>query len=272
MIKNYIYLILFLICLSCIYNYYNTIEHMSQDKSHKNIINLDKPINTDWSKYWNVMDHKARKNEDCNPISKDYTKLGTIDTWIWVMPTNCENGMPHTRGIDIIAMPENFSKTLMAKTLEHEKIHLLQKRNPDKWKQFYSKYWNYEIYHVPPSGMPKELIEMKRANPDTAEEPYNCWKNNWWAIPVYKSVDNLNFRSSPVLWWDQSIDQIYNHPPKEWVDFFGTHVAQAEHPHEISAVYIANWLFNKDNIQKTEALKRLVKKYDFKLEKLKHLV
>jgi hypothetical protein len=241
---------------------------MTQDKPHKNIINLDKSINTDWSKYWNVLDHKARKNQNCNPITRDYTKLGTIDTWIWVMPASCEIGMPHTRGVDIIAMPENHSKTRMPKTLEHEKIHLLQKRNPDKWKQFYSKYWNYEIYHTPPSGMPKELIEMKRANPDTAEEPYNCWKNNWWAIPVYRSVDDLNYRGSPVLWWDQSINETYHHPPKEWVDFFGKDVAQAEHPHEISAVYIANWLFDKDTTEKTKGLHILIKKYDFKLEKL----
>jgi hypothetical protein len=233
---------------------------MTQDKPHKNIMSLTKPINTDWSEHWNELDYKAREGDNCNAISRDYTTLGTIDTWIWVMPTTCENGMPHTRGVDIIAMPENFSKTHMAKTLEHEKIHLLQKRNPDIWKQFYSKYWNYEIYNSPPSNMPDELIKMKRANPDTADEPYNCWLNNWWAVPVYKSVDNLNFRGSPVLWWDQSTNQIYNHPPKEWVDFFGTHVSQAEHPHEISAVYIANWLFNKDNIQKTKGLLILVKK------------
>lgn len=269
MVNKYIYLlILLLICLYCIYYYYNNIEHMSQPKTHKNIINLDKPMNNEWNEYWNELDYKAREGENCNPISRDFTKLGTIDTWIWVMPTNCENGMPHTRGIDIIAMPENYKKSDMAKTLEHEKIHLLQKRDPETWKEFYSKYWNYKIYPSPPRGMPKELIQMKRANPDTAIEPYNCWQNNWWAVPVYKSFDDLNFRGSPVLWWDQSNNEIFNNPPQEWVDFFGSHVSQAEHPHEISAVYIANWLFNKNTVQKTKGLESLVEKYDFKLEKL----
>jgi hypothetical protein len=80
----------------------------------------------------------------------------------------------------------------------------------NKVKEFYSKYWNYKIYPSPPRGMPKELIQMKRANPDTAIEPYNCWQNNWWAVPVYKSFDDLNFRGSPVLWWDQSNNEIFN--------------------------------------------------------------
>ena len=200
-----------------------------------------------WSKNWTSLDYKARVNANCEPIQKKFKKLGAIDSWIWIMDKSCENGLPHTRGSDIIALPENLGINQINRTIEHEKIHLHQKRNPDAWKKFYKEYWDYEIYKLPPLLMPLELIEMKRANPDTNDAPYACWKNKWWSIPIYKSYDDLKFMNCIIKWWNQETNEILNDPPDEWNKIFGYHVSQTEHPHEISAEYITDILFGDYN-------------------------
>jgi len=256
MLKYIFFLLLILVLILCLTTY---------ETFDNNIIYQDDIPDMNWSKYWNDFDFKARKNANCKPIKKDYTTLGTMGTWILTMPLSCENGMPHTRAGNVIAMPENFNKNFYAKTLEHEKIHLSQRNDFSNWKKFYQKYWNYEVYENPPSSMPSNLIKMKRANPDTCWAPYCCWNKIWWSIPVYKSEIDLNFQSCPVKWWNQKENKIYDNPPNEWISFFGTKVSQSEHPNEISAVYIANQNTN------SKGFKILMTKWDMSKEKLINL-
>ena len=200
-----------------------------------------------WSRNWSSLDYKARENANCEPIKKQFKKLGAINSWVWTMDKSCENGLAHTRASNIIALPENLEINQINRTIEHEKIHLHQRRNPNAWKNFYKKYWDYEIYKLPPLLMPSELIVMKRANPDTDDAPYACWKNKWWSIPIYKSYDDLKFMNCIIKWWNQETNEILNDPPDEWNKFFGYHVSQTEHPHEISAEYITDILFGNYN-------------------------
>ena len=93
--------------------------------------------------------------------------------------------------------------------------------------------------------MPEELIEMRRSNPDTADEPWCCWNKIWWSIPVYQDKNNLSLAGAPILWWNQETKEIVNKPPEVWLEFFGNDISQIEHPHEISAVLLSGTLFNK---------------------------
>lgn len=216
---------------------------------------------SDWSSRWTALDFEARKNDNCIPIKKEYKKFGKIESWLWTMDTSCENGLPHTRAADIIAMPDGFSPARFPKTIEHEKIHLYQRSNSKDWINFYKKYWNYEIFQKPPSSMPEELIKMKRANPDTNDAPFACWNGKWWSVPVYLSSSDLKFRDCLVKWWNQETNKIHSDPPTEWITFFGQKVSQAEHPHEISAVYIANMLYNEYD-ETIKGMNILNKKWD----------
>ena len=222
-----------------------------------------------WSENWTSLDYQARKNANCEPIEKKFKKLGAIDSWIWTMDKSCENGLAHTRASNIIAIPENLEINQVNKIIEHEKIHLHQKRNPNAWKNFYKKYWNYEIHKSPPLLMPSELIKMKRANPDTYDAPYACWKNKWWSVPIYKSYDDLKFMDCIIKWWNQETNEILNDSPDEWKSFFGNNVSQTEHPHEISAEYITNILFGyyDDSIMGMNILNQ---KWDYKNELFRH--
>ena len=224
-----IILIVILFCLSCLY-----INEPFDNSNNENY---------SWSKNWNQKDFEARKDADCNPIAKKYMD----DFVIYTMPKSCEQGLPHTRHNNVVAIPENFPERRFNITLEHEKVHIDQKKNPEKWKAFYLNKWHYKIHDSPPSFMPVELINNKRANPDTGDEPWCCWKDRWWSVPVYKE-NNVSLSQATIKWYDQETKQVSNKPPKEWIDFFGNDIFQLEHPHEISAVLLSGPLFNKKSI------------------------
>ena len=191
----------------------------------------------DWSWAWSDYDRQARKEADCKPINKIHLKLGNISTWIWTMPNSCEQGLPHTRGIDVIAIPENFPKDHLPALLDHERVHLLQRMMPDSWANFYRIKWYYNIYNSAPFGMPQDLIKLRRANPDTALAPFACWKSRYWSVPIYGS--ELSLRKSKIKWWDQETGLVNDKAPDEWTAFFGSKINQCEHPHELSAEYLS---------------------------------
>lgn len=198
----------------------------------------------DWSDSWSDLDRAARKGADCTPIVKVHRKFGDLSAWIWTVPKSCEQGLPHTRAIDVIAIPVDFPEGKLPEVLEHEKIHLLQRQMPETWERFYRIAWNYELFTAPPAGMPLELTDFIRANPDTSHKPWTRWLSRWWSVPVYPSSKNLSLSGSPVLWWDEQDRVIRNTPPEDWIRFFGSGVHQLEHPHEITAEYLSGPLRN----------------------------
>ena len=193
----------------------------------------------DWSHKWSIYDREARKNADCKPINKIHMKLGPVSTWVWIVPKSCEQGLPHTRGVDVVAIPENFPKDKLPPVLDHEHIHLLQRMMPESWAKFYRLKWDYTIYNDAPFGMPSELTRLRRANPDTADTPYVCWRSRYWSVAVYPAIDKLKLKDAVVKWWDEKTGLIRDTAPDEWFSFFGDHINQSEHPHELSAEFLS---------------------------------
>jgi hypothetical protein len=206
----------------------------------------EKYYNYDWSSKWTELDFKARMNADCKPIATIHRNMGRLSPLIWIVPDSCEQGLPHTRSVDVIAIPKSYPKERLASTLEHELIHLYQRIMPDSWSKFYKLKWHYEIYNEPPVGMPVELTKMIRANPDTASAPWCCWMNIYWPVPVYISKSNLSLSKAPIKWWNQSNNTISDTAPEEWKHFFGYEINQNEHPHEISAEFLSGPIKNRD--------------------------
>jgi hypothetical protein len=225
---NIVLFLIFLILVFFIFLYY-----------YEPITEKEPFFDYDWSSSWSEYDKKARESADCKPIYKIHMKLGSISSWVWIVKKSCEQGLPHTRGHDVIAIPVNYPKELLPPLMDHERVHLLQRRMPDSWAKFYRIKWNYEIYNSPPFGMPDNLIKFRRANPDTENEPYVCWKSRYWSVPVYISESNLSLKEAPIKWWDQATNRVTDSAPEAWIDFFGEEIHQCEHPHELSAEYLS---------------------------------
>jgi hypothetical protein len=221
-------------------------------------------LDYDWSESWSPLDKKARENADCKPTLKIHRKIGSTDAWIWIVPKTCEQGLPHTRSIDVVALPADYPTQRLPDLLEHERIHLLQRRMPDSWERFYRIIWDYDLYTKPPVGMPEYLIRLIRANPDTASKPWVCWRKRWWSVPVYLNENELSLSRAAIKWWDQEKNVVSKTAPDDWRTFFGLNINQGEHPHELTAEFLSGPL-KKGALPDgaSEALVRLRKAWDY---------
>jgi hypothetical protein len=192
----------------------------------------------------NAIARKGNKCDSHKQVSLQDPKTG-IDYTIIFCDRTCEHGYPHTINEKTMMIPESHPKERLPITVEHEKIHLLQRRYPEIWEAWYKLMWSYKIQKTPPAEMPKELLEKRRFNPDTEDKPFTCWRGRWWSIAVYTSKNPESLADTKIVWWDEKTGQITGEAPPEWSDFFGTQ-PQDEHPHEMAAQMIANGAGNKN--------------------------
>lgn len=223
-------------------------EFPATDQTEMTLENEDNGLDIPWIASWSPADKRARRGHNCNVTTK---QIGPHGTMILTTTKSCEDGLPHTRPGDRIYIPDNISTVERDTVLRHELVHIYQRRNPEAWADFYRKSWSYAIFDDPPSGIPQNLVDGRRSNPDTASSPWACWFRRWWTVPIYKDAYNPRVRDTTVFFWDSWKNEITDIPPQEWSTFFGT-PGQSEHPHEISAcMIVAN---NTD----TEAGRRLM--------------
>ena len=192
----------------------------------------DEPLDLPWIASWSAADRKAREGQICAPY---YKEAGPAGTQLWIVSKTCEQGLAHTRDGDRIIIPDNIHIGEREATIQHELIHISQRRHPAEWEQFYRRNWAFEIQDSPPTGIPTELIAARRSNPDTWRQPWCCWMGRWWPVAIYTSTTSPQLRDAQTVWWDAWRQKTFQEPPTEWVAFFGR-PAQEEHPHEIAAV------------------------------------
>ena len=194
----------------------------------------DDPRDLPWIASWSPLDKEARRGHNCTPT---YTEAGPSKTTLVTTSKSCESGLPHTRAGDRIVIPDNVSMPDREEVIRHELIHVYQARNPDLWRDFYSKQWAFELFTHPPKDMPASIVTAKRGNPDTFRTPWSCWKGRWWPAAIYNSTTNPTLRNATTVWWDSWKNEISKKAPTEWAAFFGPQ-SQDEHPHELAAVII----------------------------------
>ena len=154
---------------------------------------------------------------------------------LWMNRT-ADNGFPHTRPPYYICLPSNISLTALSSTLLHERVHLHQRRYPEKWSAFFKDKWDMKVW----SGtLPSNLEAKRRLNPDLLPIPFYIWKDKWVSLCVFKDTGIPSLGNSSTVWFDTTQKVVSTQAPDGWYDFFGK-VTNDEHPWEISAYYIAD--------------------------------
>ena len=175
-----------------------------------------------------------RKRTTCRVLRTVYTRNGNIE----IVNDECQEGLPHTTNGNTIRMTESvWNSGNCDSTLKHERVHLDQKRHPEKWEAFYHSAWDYELLTSPPPDLP---ITEVRPNPDTTGKPWALWRRRYLFYPQYGPERTL--RNAPVRIWDVEEKQHVDLPP-EWLAEFCDDDGcphQYEHPHEMAAEYITH--------------------------------
>jgi hypothetical protein len=191
----------------------------------------------------NEMNLLARSNLSYLP-AKNYTESWIENTHIVTMNPTAEAGMPHTRPPNIICMPIYFPESKKSETLAHEFVHIHQRRNTDAWNRFFQKEgWS----RVDPYELPDRLVARCRMNPDTIDQPFWAWKNQFVALPLFEREDKPDLRHVAIRWLNLETKVHQSEAPRSFLERYG-YPSQPEHPREISAVQLAPYVKSSQDI------------------------
>jgi hypothetical protein len=154
---------------------------------------------------------------------------------IAIMNPSADGGMPHTRAGNLICIPAYYPKENLQETLEHELVHLSQKKNPGIWiRRLVKEGWDPE-----PKQPPEELIRRCRINPDTLQLRYVAWNGRYIPLPLFEREDKPKLSDIQVRWWDLEKETLLIDTPQSFKEQYGEKsYSSVEHPFEL-------WAYNR---------------------------
>lgn len=188
------------------------------------------------------LDRRARVGNVCTVLER-FADPGLEGAVIELTDASCESGLPHTIGTNLIRIPVSAWTTQDRRDhiLRHERIHLLQRRNPDAWAGLYNDWmWTVQEGEEIPSEVANAPV---RGNPDTWPARWACWKGRYWFVPMYRDLEAPQLPDAEVRVWDAKEGR-WTETPYEWRTLFcderGRCPHQSEHPAEIAAEYASD--------------------------------
>lgn len=196
-------------------------------------------------------DNKAHNGMDCSILKKILRPDLGAGVVIHVVHNSCYEGLPHTLDEKTIVIPvdlyEKGGKDL-DQVLDHELIHIMQRRDPIGWKSLYGNY-KWKIYEkknfINANNVPNDLYEKMRYNPDISNNKYAVWNDRYLFLSCYKDIHNPRVTQSELIIYDLIDKKILDDFPPDYYDWMKTN--QADHPHEIFAEYLSD----SNNIKKS---------------------
>ena len=299
LLKKYYYIVVIVFFILCIYNTYKEYFYSTSlivFPSKNEVENVFK--NIDYFNSMNSTDKHVRniKTQNKSEIIKQYMlSIMNIDEqlkikirhvineientvsmslfhtipWKIVVFKNIENNYPHTHK-DIIFIPYSMIDNLSnyKDTLVHEKVHVLQRKKADMFKDLYKNYWHTHKVNLS-KGNHDIIYSYLRANPDTDTNNWVFMYNNKRIIfkAMYKeNASHLGDVDYIGLFLDSNnnvIDKKGLTDIKEFTDFYGHKYSNHYHPNELSAEMISSHLFNKESKSKAyDQLKLWLNKID----------
>lgn len=161
---------------------------------------------------------------------REFPKLAKIPWRFAKVDVFIEDGYPHTLG-DVIILSDKYLQSPQLSTLIHEKVHILQRKDP-VWTDIIIKKWGFREYNIP-SSVPK------RNNPDISLKHYG--KSNGPIVQVYTSERPTSLSQSvPRLITKNKISNVSQ-------DEIGIpdYIRQYEHPYEIMACMVPELLLKR---------------------------
>lgn len=149
---------------------------------------------------------------------------------VWMDPT-ADGGLPHTRPPNLVCLPLSIGDSDLGSTLEHERIHVSQRQNPEAWRQSLESVWDFRPWS---GALPADLELRRRINPDLLPFPLYIWRKEWVPVMLFRSLRPESLRDAELAWFHDPSRTLHREAPPGWKEFFGEGVWN-EHPMEIAA-------------------------------------
>jgi len=165
----------------------------------------------------------------------------------WISRNNLELSMPYT--IDnYIIIPEIKLNSISANTLIHEKIHILQRNNQDKFNNYYKKLYPFLFNKIDSRIIPNELEKKHMTNPDSNNTYwiYRIHNKLWLPLLIYdKYTNSCSELAYPIVFVNNNI-MIDIDEPTKLRSLFQNMASDISlyHPNEIFACQLASTIVN----------------------------
>lgn len=240
-----------------LYEYLNTI-HYNMYNVKLSIPNVSKMTYDNFYMIYLLLLRKITKNEK-NMLKSSTDKadkliklaglkcLLNIPWKFYISKNNLEMSMPYTIDNNIV-IPEKQIGSISANTLIHEKIHILQRNNQEKFNNYYTKLYPFLFSKIDNKIIPNELEKRHMTNPDANNTYwiYRIHNKLWLPLLIYeKQLQNCIEFAYPVLFVNNRVMIDVNNPSKlrSLLPNMEKDVS-LYHPNEIFACQLASTIVN----------------------------
>jgi hypothetical protein len=182
--------------------------------------------------------------EQANELTSSYKNLQLLEWKVVKVINDIEYGMPHTM-VDMIVVNEDVlqkSENEIVKTLIHEKLHVYQRLNNNSTQKWVNKVGFSTLLPSEFSSLDKDLLELRRSNPDLDKNTYKHNKSNVVLKQLYNSSNPTSLQDSKAI----GILLNGNHKPMPLTNgLLGlpkSTYCQLEHPFEIMACLMSEMI------------------------------
>lgn len=150
-----------------------------------------------------------------------------------ILNPSADGGMPHTRGLSLICIPAYHSASALEETLQHEMVHLGQKKESALWKmKLELEGWKA----VDETVIPDIWLRRCRLNPDTCGARFFAWEGRHVPLPLFVREDKPDLRDIVVRWYDIVDGLVKSSVPTSFSRKYGDlPISSMEHPYELFA-------------------------------------
>lgn len=196
----------------------------------------------------------TRVIEEANKLTASYKNLQQLEWRIAKVKNTVEYGLPHTMGNMVVINRNTLLRPEkeVIKTMIHEKIHIYQRMNSASARQWVTKNGFRTLLPSEFTSLNKDLLQLRRSNPDLDKNTYIHEKSNLVLRQLYNSNTPSSIMDSKAVGIPMSGN--YNPIPltNDMLGLPKTFYCQLEHPYEIMACLISEMIaetsFTETNI------------------------
>jgi hypothetical protein len=178
--------------------------------------------------------------------------LGLVPSpWKFVkVNSNIENGYPHTLGDVIVIsdalLPHNGNKHEIAKTLMHETMHVLQRKQPNVFRALITELGFRTVQDEETKKIRPDVINLLRNNPDLDSNMYIHIKTSLILGRLYNSTNPSSLADSRDFFISLKPENQPIHASNKTIGLPSSFYCQLEHPYEIIACLVSEILTNEE--------------------------
>lgn len=184
--------------------------------------------------------------DEANKLLSKYPNLQQLEWKFAKVSDAIENGLPHTMS-DMIILNKNVMKQTereLVKTIIHEKVHVYQRLNASSCNKWINQVGFVVLSSSDFSTLNKDVLNMRRSNPDLDKNTYYHKKNRLVLKQLYNSTTPQSVSDSKAYGIPLNGDYIPIPITNELIGLPKSVYCQLEHPYEIMACIIADILTN----------------------------